>query len=74
VTMSPDGASRVGYIELVAMAWKKRLSPMGAPRSVSRKFWFPNARDLTMEGTVFNLLFELDKDCDQMFHQEQRSL
>lgn len=74
LTMSPDGGRAAGCLELTVLAWRRSAHAGGLPRSVSRKCPFPNSRNQTIEGTAYNLLYELDKDCTSMWEQKQLQL
>lgn len=69
-----DGARDFGCLEIIGMAVATNVSATGQRHSVSRKHWFPNQRNITFEGTCYNLLYELDKDCSSMWKQETAKL
>lgn len=74
LVMSPDGARDVGSLRLTMRATKQGVGLGGQHNSVSRSVWFPNWDSLTLEGAVFKLVYDLDRDCGAMWSQEELPL
>lgn len=70
LVMSPDGARDAGSLRLTMRATKPAGQAGDRHNSVSRSVWYPNWDSLTLEGAVFKLVYDLDRDCGSMWSQE----
>jgi hypothetical protein len=71
LVMSLDGVYKPYRLQVVAVAEKEQGVATGLRRSVSRKRFFPTVEAETLEGLVFRLLHELDRDCGAMWLQTE---
>jgi len=69
VTIQLAGARASGHLELVAIATSQSALKTGQLRSVSRRHVYPNNDSKSLDGAIFKLLYEIDRDCGAMWTQ-----
>lgn len=70
ILVSHGGRYGSGGLTLQAVASRTELGRGGLLPSVSRRHRYPNDESKTLEGALFKLVFELERDCDQLWGEE----
>ena len=71
LVMSLDGAYIPFRMQVVAIATRRAGVSGGLKRSVSRKRFYPSNDAGSFEALLFRLLYELDRDCAEMWDQSE---
>jgi len=71
LTIQLAGARAAGHLEIIAVATTESALRGDQLRSVSRKHLYPNGQSRSLEGAMFKLLYELDKDCGSFWGQRE---
>lgn len=74
LTAIPASAGHNGSAELSATAVFDRLPASDEPRTVSKKMMWPNAKNLTVDGCFYKLLWELDFAIGESYEQTRLKL
>jgi hypothetical protein len=69
LVVSPVGEYGEGGLEVTCVATKTAGSNGGAASSVSRKRRFPSGNQVTLEGLMLSLVYEIDMDCGTFWEQ-----
>lgn len=70
ILVSHGGRFGSGGLSLQAVASSAQVGRSGRVPSVSRRHRYPNDESKTLEGALFKLVYELERDCDQLWGEE----
>lgn len=71
ILLSRAGARGDGDLKVTVLAERRGDRPLMSLNKVSRSAWYPHRDVKTLEGALFKLLYELDRDCGQMWAQSE---
>lgn len=66
---SPDGDYGEGGLVIVAIAWRQTEGIGGQVRCASVKCRYPHRDTKTLEGAMYRLCHELDRECGKLWSQ-----
>lgn len=67
ILVSAAGLAGSGGLVLRAVATRNHLTRGGLLKSVSRSVAYPSDASATLEGALFKLAYDIEKDCDRMW-------